>query len=177
MHKTNNHKQNNNSKSAQQRTIGQSLYRGADVLLAIGGTDEAPVLHCLSLRRHLLQPCLALHRCCTYQTTPINSSISSSATQITNQIARWKRALTSLHGDPDRSLLRAPLVHARQLAQKRIWLQHHLTRPNHTDAIKTGGNREHSVRQRPVDSSQNPRPPVLLPIWNHPTQNTTQKKA
>jgi hypothetical protein len=47
--------------------------------------------------------------------------------QSANQHAT-ERSLTSLHGDPHGSLLRAPLVHARQLAQEPIWLQDHLNK-------------------------------------------------
>jgi hypothetical protein len=59
--------------------------------------------------------------------------------QSANQHAT-ERALTSLHGDPHGSLLRAPLVHARQLAQEPIWLQDHL---NKATQIRGGPNKGH----------------------------------
>ena len=71
--------------------------RGGDVPLAIGGTDQAPVLNRLPLTRHLLQPSLTLHR-------------------------------RSLHGDPHRALLCAPLAHAGQIVQEEICLDQHLLR-------------------------------------------------
>jgi hypothetical protein len=51
----------------------------------------------------------------------------------TNAERRWGGALTSLHGDPHGALLRASLVHARQLAQEPIWLQHHLNKAHRCD--------------------------------------------
>jgi hypothetical protein len=65
------------------------------------------------------------------------------------------RALTSLHGDPDGALLRAPLVHARQLAQEPIWLKDHL---NKATQIRGRPNKGHGCTHLcPITSSQNNR--------------------
>ena len=106
---------------------GWSQYRGGDALLAIGGADKAPVLHLLPFLLHLLQLCLALERRCPHQRTHQVRLSTLHPLQSTNQhMSKQRGALTSLHGDPHGTLLRAPLVHARQLAQEPIWLQHHL---------------------------------------------------
>jgi hypothetical protein len=67
-----------------------------------------------------------------------------------HQTSKLRGALTLLHYHPDEALLCAPLIHARQVAQEPIWLQHHLKKIAQMRCVR-GRNHKHQRDHRVCD--------------------------